>query len=75
MTGEARPIEVAVHCYAGYRGQERPRSFRLADKEYQVAEVVETWRTPQARFFRVRTTDQQLYLLSHQEDDDCWQLL
>lgn len=34
---------VKVLCYAGYRGEEAPRSFIFGEQELKVVEIVETW--------------------------------
>jgi hypothetical protein len=33
------PIAVGVACYAGYRGEETPRRFRLAESVVEITEV------------------------------------
>ncbi|MEN8257543.1 MAG: hypothetical protein ABFS09_06735 [Thermodesulfobacteriota bacterium] len=74
MAGPQQATAVKVHCYAGYRGEETPRSFVFDEQEVQVVEIVEAWRSPQARCFKVRAVDGILYVLSHREKDDLWQL-
>ena len=73
MAGGRQAID--VRCYAGYRGEEAPRSFVVGEEEMRVKEIVQAWRTPQARYFRVRAGDGDLYVLRHQERDDLWQLI
>lgn len=75
MAAGQQPCTVQVKCYAGYRGEEAPRSFLLDEQEVEVEEIVETWRTPQARCFKVRTEDGILYNLCHLEQTDLWQLI
>jgi len=65
---------VQVRCYAGYRGEEAPRSFCRGEQEVRVQEIVESWRTPQARCFRVRAEDGAHYVLCHLEGADLWEL-
>ena len=49
---------VAVDCYAGYRGDETPRRFTLREQLVEILAVVERWRTPDHRYFTVRTADE-----------------
>jgi hypothetical protein len=63
-----------VQCYAGYRGDERPRSFVLGGRTFEVSEVEDKWYSPGATFFRVRTPDQDRYLLRHDDAQDVWSL-
>jgi hypothetical protein len=47
----------------------------LADKRYVVKEVEESWRTPAALHFRVRTDDGEVYELTYDERADRWHAL
>ena len=49
------PLTVAVDCYAGSRGEETPRRFSFENRLVEIRTVVEQWRTPDHRYFRVRT--------------------
>ncbi len=52
-----------VVCYSGRKVDERPVRFQLGDHEYFVEEVVDQWYGPDDTFFKVRTSDQNLYVL------------
>jgi hypothetical protein len=64
-----------VECYSGSRYGERPLRFLFADKRYLVKEVEESWRTPTALHFRVRTVDAESFELTYNERDDQWHIL
>ncbi len=64
-----------VECYSGSRYGERPLSFLVADKRYVVKQVEESWRTPSALHFRVRTDDDEVYELAYNEEADQWHVL
>ena len=51
-------LAVAVDCYAGARGDETPRRFTRGDQPVEILAVVAHWRTPDHRYFRVRTADE-----------------
>ena len=66
--------EIRVHCYAGYRADERPSRFTIRDKEYEVQELDGQWYSPDATYFRVRAHDGNYYVLRHDEGRDFWTL-
>jgi hypothetical protein len=67
-------IGIQVDCYAGYRSDERPRTFILGGKTHQVLDIEDRWYSPGAAFFRVRSDDGHLYILRHDETLEIWTL-
>ena len=67
------PLTVDVQCYAGSQGEETPRRFRLGDQRIEIEAVVERWRTPDSRGFRV-TAGGQTYVLRHDVASGVWAL-
>jgi hypothetical protein len=65
---------VRVLCYAGYRGEETPRRFYLGTRLIEVAEVLDRWLAPGHRYFKLRATDGDLYILRHASHADSWEL-
>ncbi len=51
-------LAVAVDGYAGSQGDETPRRFTRGDQRVEILAVVARWRTPDHRYFRVRTADE-----------------
>ena len=51
-------LAVAVDCDARIWGDETPRRFTRADQLVEILAVVAQWRTPDHRYFRVRTADE-----------------
>lgn len=75
MAESSKPeTHLRVQCYSGFRGEERPRSFLLGERAFEVSEVEDQWYSPGATFFRVRTPDQDHYLLRHDDAQDVWSL-
>ena len=75
----ARVIIVSVSCHAGYRGEERPVRFSIGTPENEgrgldVEEVLDRWHGPDYRYFKVRASDGNLYILRHDETGDRWEL-
>jgi archaemetzincin len=67
-------MAVRVECYAGYRGEETPRTFFLDSRRVDVAEVLDRWHGIDHRYFKVRAVDGALYILRHDTDADRWEI-
>ena len=69
-------VTVEVESYAGRKADERPVRFRLGDRQYSVAEVLDQWYGPEDVFFRVRADDGNLYILRRNTStpDGSWYL-
>jgi len=65
---------VDVECYAGYRGEETPRRFRLGERQIEIAEVVDSWLAPDHRYFKVQDTEGDTYILRNDVAGDRWEL-
>jgi hypothetical protein len=63
-----------VECYAGYRGEETPRRFRLGERQIEIAEVLDSWLAPEHRYFKVRDAEGDLYILRHDTSTQHWEL-
>ena len=66
-------LAVAVDCYAGSQGDETPRRFTRGDELVEILAVVERWRTPDHRYFRVRTAEETC-TLRQDEWSGVWEL-
>jgi hypothetical protein len=64
---------IEVECYAGYRGEEYPLRFVIHGRELLVAQVLEQWREPSARYFKVKASDGRDYLLRQDLSSGVWQ--
>lgn len=67
-------LPLRVECYAGYRGEETPRRFRLGDRRVEVLEVIDRWLAPDHRYFKVAGDDGALYILRHSVNPEAWEL-
>lgn len=63
-------MEIRVESYAGFQADEAPRCFWLEDRRIKVVEIINQWRTPDERFFKVSGDDGQVYILS--TDGNTW---
>jgi hypothetical protein len=68
------PRPLRVDCYAGYRGEETPRRFRLAGAWLEVEKVVDRWWDPDHRYFSVHAADGHTYVLRHDAESQRWEL-
>jgi hypothetical protein len=71
---EQRPLTAGVECYAGYRGEQTPRTLVLGDRRIPVAEVVDAWLAPDYRYFKLKGDDGDTYLVRHDERSNAWEL-
>lgn len=68
-------MEIAVECYAGYRGEETPRRFSIGERPVQVARIIDRWVTPDYRCFRVEGDDGRVYVLGQNAASGKWELV
>jgi len=71
---EPQLLRVDVECYAGHRGEQTPCMLILGDRRIVVAEVVDAWLAPDYRYFKLRGSDGDTYLVRHDERSDTWEL-
>ena len=67
-------LPVYVDAHSGHRANERPRSFELDEKDYEIASVEDRWYEPDAEYFKVVTTEGKTYLLRYELQGDVWTL-
>ncbi len=63
-----------VTSYAGYRAEERPKSFVLCGREIEVHKISARWREEDRECFRVVSPDGDRYLLCYARGDDAWDI-
>lgn len=68
------PLTVAVDCYEGSRGEETPRRFSFEDQLVEIRTVVDQWRTPDYRYFKVKTAVSENYTLRQDVRSGTWEL-
>ena len=65
-------LQIYVNAYAGYRANERPKSFELDQQIHEIASIEDRCHEPDAEYFKVRTMDGKTYLLRYDQTDDAW---
>ena len=63
-------IEIKVECYAGYRGEETPRSIRFKTRKIEVKKILDRWLDPDHRYFKVLGDDEGVYII--RQDMNTW---
>jgi len=74
LVPEKSRMALKVECYSGYRGDQHPVRFVQQDRVLEVRAIEDKWYSPSARYFRVRASDGNIYILCHNEDNDTWSL-
>ena len=67
--------EFHVDAYAGYKGEETPRSFRVDGTTHPVSEIVGRWYSENHAYFKVRTPGGHKYVLRYDLDCFMWELV
>jgi hypothetical protein len=67
-------MKVTVECYAGYRGEETPRRFRLGARRIEIASILDRWLSPDHRYFKASGEDGAIYILRHDPRRFEWEL-
>ena len=67
-------MRVMVETHSGYGGVEMPRRFRFDGREIEVAENIDQWPGPDYRYFEVKDSDGNRYILRHDEVRAEWEL-
>jgi hypothetical protein len=67
-------MQVSVECYAGYRGEQTPRTIVLGDRRIAVTEVVDQWLAPDHRYFKIRGDDRAVYIVRQDVASGEWTL-
>jgi hypothetical protein len=71
--------EVAVECYAGYKGEETPRAFIRRSRRFEVLEVLDRWyeggmdpTRVAHNYFKVKTAEGEIFLLRYTPRFESW---
>lgn len=67
--------EVCVESYSGYTYADHPKSFIWENTEYRISDIIEQWREPGERHFRVLAQGDRQFELCYYEQEDKWELL
>ena len=74
MKMSSREKHIEVRSYSGYKANERPLSFELGERNFQVKRIVERWFGEDHDYFKVLADDGGVYLLKWNRNLDRWSL-
>lgn len=63
-----------VLCHPGYEDEAVPACFFLGDREIGIDEIVDRWLSPSHQYFKVRGSDNGIYILTHDVAAGRWEL-
>jgi hypothetical protein len=63
-----------VECYNGHRGEESPRAIVIDQRRVEVVEILDRWLAPDHRYFKVKGSDGDVYIVRHDAAADAWEL-
>jgi len=71
--------QVQVECYSGYKANERPTAFTYQGRRLEISEIIDRWyeggidaSRPRIDYFKVKTSDGQVFLLRYLSLFDAW---
>jgi hypothetical protein len=70
-----KTIPIQVHCYAGYRAEETPRSIVFKSRKIRVKKVLDRWLDPMHRYFKLQGDDGDTYIIRHDTHSGQWALI
>ena len=64
----------SVECHSGFTYAEKPVALTFLGRRLEVAEILAQGRTPQEKWFQVRTSDGRVFRLAYGEVSGEWQI-
>jgi hypothetical protein len=68
-------VSITVQTYSGYKADERPISFTLVKKRFEVREILDQWQGVDHTYFKFFADDGNLYIIRHDKDADEWEMV
>ena len=66
---------IKVECYAGYRGEEEPRTLEMGGNTIAVASILDRWLSPDHRYFKIMDADACEYIIRNDMNMQIWELV
>lgn len=67
-------LTIRVECFVGHRGDKTPLRFFINGKAVEIEEVIDRWLAPDHRYFKVRSGENDIYILRYDELEQRWEL-
>ena len=72
---------IEVGCYSGYKVNERPVAFIFQGRRWEVKKIIDRWyeggldpTRPEINYFKVKTTEDQVFILRYLSLFDAWSI-
>ncbi len=75
MTQIMANFPIKVRAYSGYKACERPVSFTLGEKVFEVEEIIDRWCGEDHDYFKLRADNGCIYIIRYDRDNDSWELI
>jgi hypothetical protein len=72
MPNKSNFRKAEVHCYSGYKANEKPVCFLLEGKKVDVKRIIDRWYGQEHDYFKVLGNDGLVYLLKWHREFDIW---
>jgi len=66
---------IMVKTYSGYKADERPISFVIGTRKFEVEECLDRWYGEGYGYFKLRADDGYIYIIRHDMDTNQWELV
>jgi hypothetical protein len=63
-----------VECHSGFEYAERPTALRWESQRLEISEILDRWRIPGGKCFRVKVQDGRIFELFYGELYDEWRI-
>lgn len=67
-------IPIKVNSYSGFKGEERPVSFTIGDRTFQVVDLMDSWYGEGHDYYKVSADDGAVYIIRYDREMDEWEL-
>jgi hypothetical protein len=74
IPGFAGKMTELVECHSGYEYGERPVALQWQGQRLEVIRILDRWRSPGGKSFRVCAGDEQIFELHYDEREDEWRI-
>lgn len=68
-------ISLKVGTYSGYKADERPVSFTIVNRTFQVKEILDQWYGVDHTYYKLIADDSNLYIIRHDREMDEWEMV
>jgi hypothetical protein len=67
-------LRIHVECYSGHKGEETPRVLIIGARRIDVVEILDRWLAPDHRYFKIKSSDGDVYIVRYGNAADRWEL-